>query len=404
MRASWTIPVAVFTLATGCILSDDPARQQTERLDSAGVEIVNNASQDRPLDWSMTEVLRLGGVDDGPEAFFRIYDRGFAADRAGRLYVLDSGRSRVEVFGPEGEHLRTMGREGEGPGEMTRPAALKVRPDGEALVLVGTKHALVRFGPDGSTLPAVRLPEIRVATGNVGVASSERLVLETAGPSTRDPDGGGTATTRLLLVESQEGGAWGSPVELAAIEWSWNPPTPVSAPDCPIELMTLPVFTPEPVWTVGPARLVYEGTAEYRFDVVDLATGRRTSVRRALPVVDATKARAAADLGPFRLPSISPACELPAEEHAEQVGWEDEIPWIVDLGIAPDGRIYVLRRAPDQTPSRRIDVFAPDGSYEGTLPPDIPFPDAWRSANEIIRRENDELDRMEIAVYRIGPR
>lgn len=404
MRTTWTLPVAVVALATGCTLSDVPGQGSAERVDSAGIEIVQNTSGDRPLDRSMTETLRIGGVDDGPAAFFRVYDEGLGADRAGRLYVLDSGRSQVEVFGPEGEHLRTMGREGEGPGEMMRPAALEVLPGGEALVLVGSKHALVRFGPEGSTLPAVRLPDIRVPMGNVGVASSERLVLETAGQTTRDPDGGGTATTALLLVKSEEGGAWSSPVELAAIEWSSGAGSAASAPDCPIELWTLPVFTREPVWTVGRERLVYNGTAEYRFDVVDLETGERISVRRALPVMDATAARAAADLGPFRAPSISPACELTAEEHAEQVGWEEEIPWIVDLSVAPDGRIYVLRRAPDETPSRRIDVFAPDGAYEGTLPPDIPFPDAWRSADEIVQQEGDDLDRVEVAVYRIGPR
>lgn len=410
MRRSEIVAVGVVALAGGCSPSDAPAGRLIERVDSAGVEIVTNASPDRPLDGSMTEVLRLGGVDEGPEAFFQVGRDGLAADDLGRLFVLDAGRSQVSMFGPDGEHLRTMGAEGEGPGEMKRPSSLTVLPGGEALVLVGSKHAIVRFDPDGALPPALPLPDIRLPMANVGVASAEQLVLEDVTPTSLDATGVVlTATHAFLSVQASDGGGgpgdpWGGPVELASIDASADPWQPVSAPGCPMEIATPRVFTLQPVWTIAPDRLLYSGTHDYRIEVVDLETGGRMSVRRDLPVLEATKARAAADLGPFHLPSISPNCQLSATEHAERVGWEEEIPWIVDLSVAPDGRIYVLRRAPDETPSRRIDVFTPDGSYEGTLPPDIPFPAAWRSANEIIQREHDELHRVEVAVYRIGPR
>lgn len=67
--------------------------------------------------WGLVEELRLGKVvSDGPEGFGNIHD--LAVDRAGRIYVLDVGSKEVRVFGRDGAYLRTIVRDGEGPGEM----------------------------------------------------------------------------------------------------------------------------------------------------------------------------------------------------------------------------------------------------------------------------------------------
>ena len=66
--------------------------------------------------WRLAEELRLGNVaGDGPEGFGDIRD--LAVDPTGRIYVLDAGSKEVRDFGRDGAYLRTMAREGEGPGE-----------------------------------------------------------------------------------------------------------------------------------------------------------------------------------------------------------------------------------------------------------------------------------------------
>ncbi len=47
-----------------------------------------------------------------------------AVDASGRIYVVDLGDARVQVFDESGEYLRTLGRKGQGPGEFKAPMAV----------------------------------------------------------------------------------------------------------------------------------------------------------------------------------------------------------------------------------------------------------------------------------------
>lgn len=81
------------------------------------IPTVNNGPRPRDgvKDVVLEEVWRAGGESD--DVFFGLVPR-VAADRQGRVYVLDSQLCTVYVYSPEGELLRTLFREGEGPGEV----------------------------------------------------------------------------------------------------------------------------------------------------------------------------------------------------------------------------------------------------------------------------------------------
>lgn len=65
--------------------------------------------------WSLVEEARYGS-DDGTSGEL-IDPISFAADDGGRLYVVDRKPAVVKVYAPDGSFLRTIGREGSGPGE-----------------------------------------------------------------------------------------------------------------------------------------------------------------------------------------------------------------------------------------------------------------------------------------------
>jgi hypothetical protein len=82
--------------------------------------------------YKIESTLSIGGPNAAEEAQF--YERAgrteVGADAKGNIYVLDSGGPRVQVFDPQGRFVRSLGKKGEGPGEMKMPAVLAVASDG----------------------------------------------------------------------------------------------------------------------------------------------------------------------------------------------------------------------------------------------------------------------------------
>ena len=77
---------------------------------------------------TFVEELRLGTNDADPtQAFYQ--PRDVDADTDGNIYVLDAGNHCVKVYDAAGRHLRTLGREGQGPGELERPRSITVAGD-----------------------------------------------------------------------------------------------------------------------------------------------------------------------------------------------------------------------------------------------------------------------------------
>lgn len=109
---------------------------------------------------------------EGPELFGMIGDVAF--DRDGNVVVLDAVNYDVRIFDPEGSHLVSFGREGEGPMEFrSRPHSVTVLSDGR--LLVGTRSAIRVFAPvpDGYEY----LDRIRVPSDHMCVSTSERLFV-----------------------------------------------------------------------------------------------------------------------------------------------------------------------------------------------------------------------------------
>ncbi|MCB9464945.1 MAG: NHL repeat-containing protein [Candidatus Eisenbacteria bacterium] len=104
--------------------------------------------------YEVRSVWSIGGPDapDAAQFYEKVGGVTFDSDSAGRLYVLDNGNSRVQVFSPDGTFLRSFGSEGKGPGEFNLPRQIAVNAKGEVAVQdVGNQRVSI-FGPDGTLL------------------------------------------------------------------------------------------------------------------------------------------------------------------------------------------------------------------------------------------------------------
>jgi DNA-binding beta-propeller fold protein YncE len=72
-----------------------------------------------------------------------------AVDSAQNIYVTDTNNHRVVVFDAKGEYIRTIGRPGEGQGEMQHPSGITVDKQNNVYVLSRRQNKVMIFNPKG---------------------------------------------------------------------------------------------------------------------------------------------------------------------------------------------------------------------------------------------------------------
>jgi hypothetical protein len=107
----------------------------------------------------LEEDLSLGGAKaQGDYAFGQV--RTFAVDDAGSIYVLDTQSAHVKVFDKSGKYVRTIGRKGQGPGELDGPRMLSINKAKGELSVLEISRRMSFFKLDGTFLRHVSFKEM----------------------------------------------------------------------------------------------------------------------------------------------------------------------------------------------------------------------------------------------------
>jgi len=140
---------------------------------------------------ALEELWRIGGEDEDV-IFGRIVD--VERHPNGEVYILDNQMCHVVVISDNGEHLRDLSRQGDGPGELRQPMGLVFLPDDILGIGMGFPGKMVTLKLDGTPVDS-RYPIGEPVEGNVGVmisiqgvdgvlvASGGRLVFANEGES-----------------------------------------------------------------------------------------------------------------------------------------------------------------------------------------------------------------------------
>ena len=128
---AFRLPFLILLVGVAACDPSSSSRDVTVR-DSAGVRIVENHKPTRQGDEGVAVApapsLVIGAPDGPPEQqLYQVQDATVLPD--GNLAVLNSGASELRFYSPDGEHVKTVGREGEGPGEFRTPEWLAVVVD-----------------------------------------------------------------------------------------------------------------------------------------------------------------------------------------------------------------------------------------------------------------------------------
>ncbi len=107
----------VLTLGTGILVLSSLCL-------SGALGCAAEAPEDQALPrWELAEELRIGSLDDPEASFSSIL--GLAVGPEDRLYVTQWQVPEIWIFDSDGRRVGTVGRAGQGPGELSAPSALR---------------------------------------------------------------------------------------------------------------------------------------------------------------------------------------------------------------------------------------------------------------------------------------
>ncbi len=95
----------------------------------------------------LEELWRVGGLDDENNLLGLI--KNIVADEQGHLYMLDTQLIEVLVFNADGRYLKSLGRKGDGPGELQRPRDVVLLPDGNVGLVQGFPGKIICVDRNG---------------------------------------------------------------------------------------------------------------------------------------------------------------------------------------------------------------------------------------------------------------
>jgi hypothetical protein len=126
-------------------------------VDKDGVLHVMNPAMptESPIEMEPSQLWQLGGDTDDEDEFFGVIAE-IAVDPDGNVYLLDSQLNQVMIYTGDGEFIRAIGHEGEGPGEFRRPGDMLLLPGGNVGVVQFMPGKIVMLTPEG--VPADNFP------------------------------------------------------------------------------------------------------------------------------------------------------------------------------------------------------------------------------------------------------
>lgn len=313
--------------------------------------------------------------------------RSIAVDDQGRVYVVDSKPAAIKVFSPNGQLVRTIGREGEGPGEF-RIGFIAVR--GPHLVLHDPRVSRTSVWDTAGTFIRSWHTSCCYWT-DIQVDKAGRIYI----PSMVAPKAG----------EPPRGTPWVRwTTEGAAIDTVWVPAQPdekvwtvtAKRDGKNVSMMSTSIpFRPSLTYTLDPdGGLLFGHTEEY--SIVRSRTGSDTSrvFGRAWIPDPVTDVRRNSELES----QIKGAIESFGEDNLRAAFKLEDIPAtfpaFMNLWIDGSGRVWARRYAVADTSRSYFDVFDSEGAYLG--PVTVPFKmskwgmQAWTRDGVVTVIEDDE--------------
>ena len=123
-----------------------------------GASILATA-QAKELSFTLHEQLVIGDDEEAPSEYLFTYPEIVRTDSQGNIYVKDGRRADVLVFDANGRYVTTVGKRGEGPGELREVFGMHVDGDDRLIVADRMSRRLTIFTDMGKSFTTKSLAE-----------------------------------------------------------------------------------------------------------------------------------------------------------------------------------------------------------------------------------------------------
>ncbi len=188
MKEIWISTIKIiFILVFVCFLSAWPIASQKKNLtqiDKNVPTVLNpldpTPTKSQPSRMYITEDLRIGTVKGSDEYMFGEI-REMAVDDEGQIFVLDIKKTLINVYDKNGLYKKTIGRHGQGPGELQAPQRMSKTWQDEIVVEDHGARAFVYYTLDGQYSRRVTYASVFIFTSGIDSLGNIVGVVQTPG-------------------------------------------------------------------------------------------------------------------------------------------------------------------------------------------------------------------------------
>jgi len=129
----------------------------------------------------LAEELSIGKAGRVEEYIFSRV-RSIAVDEKDMIYVLDTKEAHVKVFDKNGDYVKTVGRKGQGPGEMSLPFSVCITSQNEIMVQDLNNRRIMFYSLDGNFIKSLSTANILIVGSNIDSKGNIIGIVSTRGP------------------------------------------------------------------------------------------------------------------------------------------------------------------------------------------------------------------------------
>ena len=330
-------------------------------------------------------------------------------DAQANLHIFDSNADHILVVGPDGSLIRTVGGQGEGPGEFGNVTAVIVARDGSYTVMGFTTIDLLE--PDGEFVRRITLNPMTTGIVMATMALPDGRLL--AGQIMRFGGDEEEAANEgrpihIFPLDGTEAGLLYNAWELPEEEENESSMESTSG-GMRMRFAAGRAFEPRLQYDLlTDGRLALIDSIGYRVKLIGLDGTVAGTIERPIAPLPVDDAIMEAERERYREREASEVVSSGGvnvqveREGVEGRTFAAELPVLYDLAVDWDDRIWLERWGPTGDDDGPTDIVTPEGDYIGTLAPDgLRTPDAFGPGGLLAYIETDDMDVPIVRVLRL---